>query len=103
MTADPTIIGIQQATAREFDIPLIDLRSARQGMWTARARQVAMYLSTRLTAHSLPAIARHFGNCDHSTASHARRRITELRRQDVELDAMIEAIVDRLTPEDWNG
>ncbi|MEC7122484.1 MAG: helix-turn-helix domain-containing protein, partial [Pseudomonadota bacterium] len=45
-------------------------------------RQVAMYLSKKLTPRSLPEIGRKFGGRDHTTVMHAVKRVEELRAID---------------------
>jgi hypothetical protein len=44
----------------------------------AYPRQIAFYLSTKLTTQSLPGIARLFGGFDHTTVLHARKKIVHL-------------------------
>ena len=53
------------------------MTSARRAREVARPRQVAMYLSKRLTPRSLPEIGRRFGGRDHTTVIHAIKRIKD--------------------------
>ncbi len=50
-----------------------------------RARQLAMYLIRELTDYSYPAIARHFGDRDHTTVIHAVEKINKDMNKDREL------------------
>lgn len=91
-TRTPFIAEIQAAVARFYDLPLIEMRSARRARKVARPRQVAMYLAKRLTKNSLPAIGRKFGGRDHSTVDYGIRVVTARRLTDANLDADIRAI-----------
>lgn len=86
-----TIEDIQKQVAAHYNIKMSDMHSARRSRVVARPRQVAMYLSKKLTSKSLPEIGRRFGGKDHTTVMHAVKRIDELMvadgefRQDLEL------------------
>lgn len=64
-----------------------------------RPRHVAMYLCTRLTFHSLPAIGRYFGGRDHTTILYARDKIALLRNTDEKLRAELVALEAKLYPQ----
>jgi chromosomal replication initiator protein len=81
-----TIDEIQRKVAEYYKVRMPDLLSARRSRDVARPRQIAMYLSKRLTPRSLPEIGRRFGGRDHTTVMHAIKRIDELRTTDSELE-----------------
>ncbi len=87
-----TVDRIQRAVCEAFDLSLTDMVSKRRARVIARPRQVAMYLSKKLTKRSLPDIGRRFGGRDHTTVMHAVKRIDELRAADTEFNAQIEAV-----------
>ena len=87
-----TVDRIQRAVCEEFNVTLTDMTSKRRARIIARPRQVAMYLSKKLTKRSLPDIGRRFGGRDHTTVMHAVKRIDELRAGDTEFNAQIEAV-----------
>ena len=91
-----TIDEIQKAVSIHFDLKPIELVSARRARAVARPRQIAMYLSKRLTTRSLPEIGRKFGGRDHSTVIHAVRRIEELRDTDRDVDGAVRALMYQL-------
>jgi chromosomal replication initiator protein len=91
------IAEIQKATAEYFEIDPIAMKSSQRSVKVARPRQVAMYLSKRLTVRSLPEIGRQFGDRDHSTVIHAVRRIEALRIIDPDIDRAVRALMDHLT------
>jgi len=87
-----TVDDIKQTVAEHCNIRLSDMNSARRARTVARPRQMAMYLSKRLTTHSLPEIGRKFGGRDHTTVIHAVRKIEELCAADNELKNDIELL-----------
>ena len=91
-----TIDDIQKRVAAHFDIRIDDMRSKRKAIAIARPRQVAMYLAKQLTSRSLPEIGRKFGR-DHSTVSHAVRKVEELRGGDPGFDEDVELLRRMLT------
>jgi chromosomal replication initiator protein len=80
-----TVDDIKKAVCDHCNLRIADLHSERRSKHIARPRQLAMYLSKRLTSHSLPEIGRKFGGRDHTTVMHAVKRIEELSGQDKEL------------------
>ena len=87
-----TVDRIQKAVCEEFRVTLTDMTSKRRARIIARPRQVAMYLSKKLTKRSLPDIGRRFGGRDHTTVMHAVKRIDSLRAEDPAFNAQIEAV-----------
>ncbi len=70
-----TVDEIQQKVAAHYGILISDIMSARRTKTITVPRQVAMYLSKKLTRLSLPDIGRSFGGKDHTTVLHACRKI----------------------------
>ena len=91
-----TVDRIQRTVCEAFSISLTDMSSKRRARAVARPRQVAMYLSKRLTKRSLPDIGRRFGGRDHTTVMHAVKRITQLRGDDPAFDAQVRAVEEAL-------
>lgn len=87
-----TVEDIQRKVAEHFNIKVSDMFSARRSRVVARPRQVAMFLSKKLTAHSLPEIGRKFGGKDHTTVMHAVRRIEDLCTADTGLAEDVELL-----------
>lgn len=92
----PMVAEIQREVARYYQIPLDEMKSARRSREVARPRQVAMYLTKLLTPKSLPEIGRLFGDRDHTTVIHARKRIEALRILDADLDHDICVLLAKL-------
>jgi chromosomal replication initiator protein len=89
---------VQDVISKQFSIRLTDLKSAKRTKSVAFARQVAMYLSRKLTGASLPAIGEKFGK-DHSTVVHAIHVVQKRRDHDpgfqTTIDSLERMIADR--------
>ena len=80
-----TVDKIQNTVANFFSIPLAEMLSQRRSRPLARPRQIAMYLSKKMTTRSLPEIGRRFANRDHTTVIHAVKTITRISENDEEM------------------
>tara|TARA_B100001175_G_scaffold196135_1_gene166488 strand:- start:2327 stop:2974 length:648 start_codon:yes stop_codon:yes gene_type:complete len=87
-----TVDKIQNVVSNYFNIPLSEMLSQRRSRPLARPRQIAMFLSKKMTARSLPEIGRRFANRDHTTVIHAVKTITRLSEQDDEMKKNINQI-----------
>lgn len=87
-----TIDEIIRKVTDHYGVNLTDMLSARRTRSIARPRQVAMYLSKRLTSKSLPEIGRRFGKRDHTTVIHAVKKIEELQSVDNQIANDIEVL-----------
>ncbi|HWU83745.1 MAG TPA: chromosomal replication initiator protein DnaA [Rhodocyclaceae bacterium] len=77
---------IQKTVADYYKIKVADMYSQKRTRAIARPRQIAMWLSRELTAHSLPEIGEAFGGRDHTTVLHACRTVVDLRGKDSHLN-----------------
>ncbi len=95
--ADPrvTIDSIQRAVAEHYDLRLADLTSKRRPSAIAGPRQIAMFLSRKVTQASLPEIAASFGKT-HATVLHACRTIHARIREDALLRKNVSMILEKL-------
>jgi len=66
---------ILEATAKAFDLTVDEICGPSRRRPLVAARQTAMYLFRELTDYSYPAIAREFGDRDHTTVMHAQKKI----------------------------
>ena len=87
-----TIDEIIRKVTDHYGVNLTDMLSARRTRSIARPRQVAMYLSKKLTSKSLPEIGRRFGKRDHTTVIHAVKKIEELQSIDNQISKDIEIL-----------
>jgi chromosomal replication initiator protein len=91
-----SIEDIQRKTAEFYKLDVKDFHSPQRARRVARPRQVAMYLSRKLTTRSLPEIGRRFGGRDHTTVLHAVRKIEALVAKDVALSEEVESLKRQL-------
>jgi chromosomal replication initiator protein len=70
-----SVEDIQKLTTGYFNITLSDLLSNKRTRKFSYPRQMAMYLTRKLTDLSFKEIGKAFGNKDHSTVIHAVKRI----------------------------
>lgn len=92
-----TIDSIQDIVSSYFNLRVEDLKSQRRTRNIAYPRQIAMYLSRKLTDMSLPKIGEEFGGRDHTTVIHAYEKISENLKTDDSLQHSINDITKKLT------
>ena len=80
-----TVEEIQRKVSEHYNIRLSDMLGPKRSRNLARPRQIAMYLSKKMTTRSLPDIARRFGGRDHTTVMHGVKKIEELMQQDSQM------------------
>jgi chromosomal replication initiator protein len=91
-----TLELIQKYVADYYKIKVAEMYSQKRNRAIARPRQVAMWLSRELTAHSLPEIGEAFGGRDHTTVLHACRTILDLRGKDGQLNNDLHVLVQTI-------
>ena len=89
---DITVGRIKHASARFFGIKESDLASSRRSRSVAFPRQLAMYISRRLTSASFSEIGMVFGKRDHTTVIYAYRKIENLLLTDSECRSLVEGL-----------
>ena len=94
-----TVDKIQNIVSSFYNIPLNEMLSQRRSRPLARPRQIAMYLSKKLTTRSLPEIGRRFANRDHTTVIHAVKTIGRLIEKDDEMKRNMSQIKSMLLEE----
>jgi len=85
-----SIDSIQKVVSQFFNIKIADLRSKRKYKGFVLPRQVAMYLSRKLTNASLLEIGDKFGGKDHSTVLHSIKKIEEKMEKEASFREKIE-------------
>ncbi len=84
-----TIELIQDIVSSYYNLKIEDFKSSRRTRNVAFPRQIAMYLSRKLTDTSLPKIGEEFGGRDHTTVIHAYEKISENLKKDENLQAIV--------------
>lgn len=91
-----TIEYIQKIVCEYFGLKIQDIKAKKRTRDIAFPRQVAMYLSKKLTESSLNEIGKNFGGKDHSTVIHACKLIEERRQKDDELEKKIDYLIKKI-------
>ncbi len=92
-----TIDLIQDSVASYYNMKIDDFKSQRRTRNVAFPRQIAMYLSRKLTDMSLPKIGEEFGGRDHTTVIHAYEKISEALQNDESLQRTINDLTKKIT------
>jgi chromosomal replication initiator protein len=90
------IESIQKAVASYFNLKVSDLKAKRKTKNIVLARQIAIYLSRKLTKSSLIEIGERFGGKDHSTVLHAINKVQQHISTDQKTAGVIQKIEGRL-------
>ena len=87
---------IQRVVAEHYNVSVEDLKSKKRVSTIAFPRQIAIYLSRQLTDESFPKIGIEFGGRDHSTVMHSCDKIEKERKENKQLDNIINEIISKL-------
>lgn len=91
-----TIEIIARSVASAFDLSIDQLRSKNNSRAIALPRQVAMYISKRLTRHSFPEIGRELGGKHHTTVMHSVDKIDSMMRENGNFHRQVEELIDNI-------
>jgi chromosomal replication initiator protein len=81
---------IQKVVADHFKIKVADIKSKKKHLAVSHPRQIAMFLSRKLTASSLPELGLRFGGKDHTTVLHNVKKIESAMAVDLDLRAVVD-------------
>ncbi len=87
---------VQKVVSNFFNIKISDLKVKRKYKGYVLPRQIAMYLSRKLTNASLLEIGDKFGGKDHSTVLHSIKKVEEKMTQETSFKEMIENLHERI-------
>ncbi|WP_326911288.1 chromosomal replication initiator protein DnaA [Sedimentibacter sp. MB31-C6] len=91
-----SIIDIKEVVSNYYNISVEDLISKKKTKNIAFPRQVAMFVSRKLTDYSLPKLGEEFGGRDHSTVLHAYNKIESDIESNQEVKKNIDDIISML-------
>jgi Bacterial dnaA protein helix-turn-helix len=97
---ETTCKSIVALCAQYYDVTISDIKSRRRQPDVAAARQLAHYLARHTTLLSLPTIARHVGERDHTTVMHSLRAVAKRIARDPAFAADVERLLSMLGQED---
>ncbi|MCX5846653.1 MAG: chromosomal replication initiator protein DnaA [Deltaproteobacteria bacterium] len=93
---DVTIEEILKTVAGKLNIKLSDIKSQKKNKNLVLSRQIAMYLSRKMTASSFPDIGEKIGGRDHSTVIYANNKMKKALEEDTTLKKIIQDIEETL-------
>lgn len=88
--------AIMAAVAQRYGLTTRDICSERRDKVASSARQVAMFITRKLTDLSLAQIGRQIGDRDHATVLRAVSRVEEALKGDPALRALVSGVVEQL-------
>lgn len=90
------IDSIQKAVTDQYDLRLADMTSKRRPTNIAFPRQIAMYLSRKLTPCSLVEIGDAFGGRDHGTVIYACRKVEDMMKKQSDVRDDVDVLINSL-------
>lgn len=91
-----TIDYITKIVCEHYNVDENKVREKNRKKEVVMARQVAMYLSKKMTKNSLKTIGLHFGGRDHSTVIHAHNNIDKLMGEDMDVKENVDSIKNKI-------
>jgi chromosomal replication initiator protein len=91
-----SIEDILKIITTRFDIKISELRSRKKSKNLVLPRQIAMYLSRKLTSYSFPDIGMKIGGRDHSTVIYANNKVAKMIEKDGEIRKTVIEIENQL-------
>jgi chromosomal replication initiator protein len=91
-----TVEMVQKEVVAFYNISINELKNKSRHKNIIVPRQLAMYLSRKLTKHSLPEIGAAFGGKDHTTIMHAVKKVEEILLKDEQIRKIVEALTHSL-------
>ncbi len=87
-----TAENIQKTVAKHFNITVEEMKSSKRTKEILIPREIAMYLTRKITKNSLPEIKAKFGIKSHATILNAYKKIEKEMEKNIELKEKIEKI-----------
>lgn len=91
-----SIEAIQKVVANHFNLKLSDFKAKRKNKGYVLPRQIAIYLTRKLTNLSLIEIGEKFGGKDHSTVLHSIKKVEERMGKDPSFKEKIDHLMSRI-------
>ena len=88
-----TVETIQKVVASHYNISISDIRSQKRSTKFVIPRQIAIYISRKLTEFSYPELGGEFGGRNHATMIHSIEKIENAIKVDSNLDTTIQHLI----------
>jgi chromosomal replication initiator protein len=90
---------IIQVVAEYFNLKSHEIIGVKRTKSIALARQIAMYISRKVTRLSTTQIGKYFGDKEHGTVMHATKKIEDMMNKDYKLKKDIETLLESISSE----
>ena len=91
-----TMDDIISVVSKELNVKPSEIKSKSRSRQIVNARRIVMYLARNLTPNSMPALAQYFGMKDHTSVSHAMKKINEIMEKDENFKVQIEELTNKI-------
>ncbi len=91
-----TMEDIIKVVSQELNVKPSEIKSKSRSRQIVNARRIVMYLARNLTPNSMPALAQYFGMKDHTSVSHAMKKINEIMQKDENFKVQIEELTNKI-------
>ncbi|BCD67131.1 chromosomal replication initiator protein DnaA [Nitratiruptor sp. YY09-18] len=87
---------IVDVVSSELNIKPSEIKSRSRNRQIVNARRIVIYLARTLTPNSMPQLAQFFGMKDHTSVSHAMKKVKEMIEQDENFKLKIEELAHKI-------
>ncbi len=87
---------IVDIVASELNIKPSEIKSKSRNRQIVNARRMVIYLARNLTPNSMPQLAQFFGMKDHTSVSHAMKKVKELIEKDANFKLKIDELIHKI-------
>ncbi len=87
---------IVNVVANELNVKPSEIKSKSRNRQIVGARRIVIYLARTLTPNSMPALAQYFGMKDHTSVSHAMKKIKEQIEKDADFKLLLEEMKNKI-------
>lgn len=91
-----TMDDIVKVVSSELNIKPSEIKSRSRSRKIVNARRIVIYLARNLTPNSMPSLAQYFGMKDHTSVSHAMKKINEIIQKDENFRVQIEELIGKI-------
>ena len=91
-----TLKEIVDIVASELNIKPSEIKSKSRNRQIVNARRMVIYLARNLTPNSMPQLAQFFGMKDHTSVSHAMKKVKELIEKDADFKLKIDELIHKI-------
>ncbi len=95
-----SIDDIIAAVSKEMNVKPSEIKSKSRSKIISDARRIVIFLARTLTPNSMPSLAKFFGMKDHSSVSHAMKKINLQIQEDAKFGLLIEELKNKIASKD---